>query len=107
MDLKITGKTALVTASTAGIGFAIAQTLYREGANVIVNGRSSDRVNEAVEKIMQMVPQRTSRVQGLPADLTSREGIGAIQKQFPQVDILINNLGHFEAKPMTEIREED
>jgi NAD(P)-dependent dehydrogenase (short-subunit alcohol dehydrogenase family) len=100
MDLQLNGKTALVTGSTAGIGFAIAQSLAREGARVIVNGRTQERVDAALAKL----PAGTI---GLAADLGSAAGIAAAVQRFPAVDILINNLGIFEPKPFEKIPDED
>jgi NAD(P)-dependent dehydrogenase (short-subunit alcohol dehydrogenase family) len=105
MDLQLTNKTALVTGSTAGIGFAIASLFAREGAAVVVNGRSQKRVDEAIEHIRRA--QKDSRVTGIAADLGGREGVEALTASVPQVDILVNNLGIFEPKPFTEIPDED
>jgi NAD(P)-dependent dehydrogenase (short-subunit alcohol dehydrogenase family) len=104
MDLKLTGKTALVTGSTAGIGFAIAESLAREGADVIVNGRTDDRVNAAVSSIQASTGNQT---QGLAADLGAAEGAAQAIKRFPEVDILVNNLGIFEPKAFEEITDGD
>ena len=101
MDLQLTGKTAFVTGSTAGIGFAIAESLAREGAGVIVNGRTQARVDAARAKL------GSAKAVGLAADLGSREGVALAIERFPAVDILINNLGIFEPKPFHEITDED
>jgi NAD(P)-dependent dehydrogenase (short-subunit alcohol dehydrogenase family) len=100
MDLQLKGKTALMTGSTAGIGFAIAQSLDREGARVIVNGRKADRVEGARAKL-------SSSAQGFVGDLGSAAGIAAVIERFPAVDILVNNLGIFEPKPFESIPDED
>lgn len=100
MDLQLQGKTALVSGSTAGIGLAIAQSLDREGARVIVNGRTQERVNAALNRLG---PAAT----GLAADLGSAAGIDAAIARFPAVDILVNNLGIFEPKPFESIPDED
>lgn len=100
MDLQLQGRTALVTGSTAGIGFAIAAALAHEGATVIVNGRTQARVDQAVAKL----PAGT---QGLAADLGTAAGCAQAIAQLPAVDILINNLGIFEPKPFPEIPDED
>src|SRR4051794_28623217 len=105
MDLKLTNKKALVTGSTAGIGFAIASLLAREGASVVVNGRSPQRVEEAVNRIRGEKPG--AEVTGVTADLGTREGVGLLTGKVPAVDILVNNLGIFEAKPFTEITDDD
>jgi len=101
MDLQLTGKTAFVTGSTAGIGFAIAESLAREGASVIVNGRTQARVDAARARL------GSAKAVGLAADLGSREGVALAIERFPAVDILINNLGIFEPKPFHEITDED
>lgn len=105
MDLQLNGKRALVTGSTAGIGLAIARTLKREGAMVVVNGRTEKRVSEAVKTVS--AAGGTGAVEGLAADLATAEGAEKAFAQFPDVDILVNNLGIFEPKPFEEIPDED
>jgi NAD(P)-dependent dehydrogenase (short-subunit alcohol dehydrogenase family) len=105
MDLQLKNKTALVTGSTAGIGFAIAQSLAAEGASVTVNGRTQGRVEEAIAKIKSAVKGAT--VNGVAADLSTADGCAAMVKQLPAVEILINNLGIFEIKPVLEIPDDD
>ena len=87
MDLGLTGKRVLVTGSTAGIGFAAAELFAREGARVILNGRSQERVDAAVAKV--------PGAEGIAADVGTAEGCAAIVKQFPEVDVLVNNAGIF------------
>src|SRR6267143_4866249 len=105
MDLKIKGKTAVVSGSTAGIGFAIAATLAAEGAKVIVNGRTEARVDVAVKKIRASVGNADLR--GVPADLGTAHGVETFLQQVPDADILVNNLGIFEPKPFLEIPDSD
>jgi NAD(P)-dependent dehydrogenase (short-subunit alcohol dehydrogenase family) len=105
MDLQISGKKALVTGSTAGIGLAIAEALAAEGVSVIVNGRSGERVNAALRQLRGKLP--TGQVEGLAADLGTAAGVKQATEMFPDVDILVNNLGIFEAKPFAEIPDED
>ena len=105
MDLQLTNKKALVTGSTAGIGFAIASLLAQEGATVVVNGRSQGRVEEAVRRIRR--EQKDAQVTGVAADLGTKEGVGLVTKTVPALDILVNNLGIFEAKPFPDITDED
>jgi NAD(P)-dependent dehydrogenase (short-subunit alcohol dehydrogenase family) len=105
MDLKLRGRTALVTGSTAGIGFAIARGLAEEGAKVIVNGRSESGVRGAVERIRKAVS--TAEVDGLAADAATAEGAEALHRRWPQVDILVNNLGIFAPQPFFEIKDEE
>jgi NAD(P)-dependent dehydrogenase (short-subunit alcohol dehydrogenase family) len=104
MDLGLKGKLAVVSGSTAGIGFAIARTLAREGARIVLNGRTEKRVSAAEDAIrMEM---RGAEVQGVAADLGTAKGIEEFIKQVPRADILVNNLGIFEIKPFLEIPDE-
>jgi NAD(P)-dependent dehydrogenase (short-subunit alcohol dehydrogenase family) len=105
MDLQLTNKRALVTGSTAGIGFAIASGLAQEGAAVVVNGRSQRRVEEAVRRIQGQ--RKDAQVTGIAADLGTKEGVGLLTGHLPAVDILVNNLGIFEPKPFVEITDDD
>ena len=105
MDLQLEGKRALVTGSTAGIGYAIAEGLAREGATVIVNGRTSARVEQALASLSKAGIR--GRVEGLPADLGTAEGVKSAIQKFPDVDILVNNLGIFDPKPFELIPDED
>jgi NAD(P)-dependent dehydrogenase (short-subunit alcohol dehydrogenase family) len=105
MDLKIKGKAAVVSGSTAGIGFAIAAALVAEGAKVIVNGRTEERVNAAVKKIRASV--ENADVRGIPADLGTSRGVETFLKQAPEADILVNNLGIFEVKSFLDIPDSD
>src|SRR6266436_6076315 len=105
MNLELDGKRALVTGSTAGIGYAIAEALAREGADVIVNGRTTKRVDESLKSIRASHPQ--AKVEGLAADLGNADGVRVAVERFPYVDILVNNLGIFEPKPFEQIPDED
>jgi NAD(P)-dependent dehydrogenase (short-subunit alcohol dehydrogenase family) len=105
MDLGLNGKTAVVSGSTAGIGFAIAASLAAEGAKVIVNGRSAARVSAAVERIRQRV--KNVDVWGVASDLGSLRGVEAFLQQVPDADILVNNLGIFEIKSFLDIPDSD
>ena len=111
MDLLIESKTAVVTGSTAGIGLAIAALLVSEGADVIVNGRTQERVDETVARIQSGAGnQKTEgggRVRGVAADLATAAGAAEFVKRIPETDILVNNLGIFEPKPFEEIPDED
>lgn len=96
MDLS--GRTALVTGSTAGIGFATAEALLKAGATVVVSGRSEERVAEAVGKL-----SGNGNVRGIAADLATAEGASELIAQLPDVDVLVNNMGIYGAKPVFEI----
>src|SRR6267378_6617608 len=100
MNLQLENKTALITGSTRGIGFAIARLLAEEGANVIVNGRSEASVKAAVTKIGK-------RAHGVAADVSTAVGCATLVKQTREVDILLNNAGIFEPKPFVEIPDAD
>jgi len=104
VDLKLNGKLALVTGSTAGIGFAIASTLAREGAQVIVNGRTQSGVDKAVSEIRSYT---SGEVIGFAGDLSTANAADELFKQFPNVEILVNNLGIFEPKAFEEIPDAD
>ncbi len=99
MDLQLEGKTALVSGSTAGIGLAIAAALAREGAITIVNGRTQTRVDQAMKS--------SGATHGIAADLGTEAGVRAAIARFPEVDILVNNLGIFEVKPFEQIPDSD
>ena len=105
MDLGLNGKLALVTGSTAGIGFAAAEVLAREGARVIVNGRTQPRVEEALAKLRKSVPG--AQVSGVAADVSGAAGCAQVVKSHPDVDVLVNNMGIFEPKPFDEIPDAD
>src|SRR4051812_19304958 len=94
MDLQLDGKLALVTASSGGIGLAIARSLAAEGARVIVNGRSASSVEKAVAQLRKDVPG--AKLEALAADNGTAEGCEVTVKAFPEVDILVNNLGIYE-----------
>lgn len=104
MDLQLNGKLALVSGSTAGIGYAIAHTLAREGAAVIVNGRTQTAVDEAVARIRA---ETQGTVHGHAGDLSRADAAQEAVRRFPGIGILVNNLGIFEPKPFEEIPDED
>jgi NAD(P)-dependent dehydrogenase (short-subunit alcohol dehydrogenase family) len=105
VDLKLTNKVALVTGSTAGIGFAIAQSLAAEGAHVYLNGRTQKRVDAAVAAIRSQTT--ANKVEGIIADFSSSAGAEAVIAKLPTVDVLVNNVGIFEPKPFAEIPDAD
>jgi NAD(P)-dependent dehydrogenase (short-subunit alcohol dehydrogenase family) len=101
MKLALEGKRALVTGSTAGIGLAVATALAKEGATVIVNGRAQQRVNQA------MRASASGAAYGVAADLGTAAGAEAVIARFPEVDILVNNVGYFEPKAFEQIADGD
>jgi NAD(P)-dependent dehydrogenase (short-subunit alcohol dehydrogenase family) len=105
MDLQLAKKRTLVSGSTAGIGLAIADALAREGAEVVVNGRTERRVQQACEQIRSRTAG--ARLLELAADLGTAAGISLAIERFPDVDILVNNLGIFEPKAFEEITDAD
>jgi NAD(P)-dependent dehydrogenase (short-subunit alcohol dehydrogenase family) len=105
MDLQLRDKLALVTGSTAGIGFGIATRLAAEGARVIVNGRTPERVAEAAVKIR--AANRPAQIEEFAADLSTAAAAAQAIERFPQVDILINNLGTYELKAFEKITDTD
>lgn len=105
MDLQLTDKVALVSGSTAGIGLAIATTLAQEGATVIINGRTQDRVNAAIDQIKQKTTD--AKLQGIAADLGTVNGANSLFQQIPEVDILVNNLGIYGAQAFAEISDDE
>src|SRR3989442_15906086 len=101
MNLQLENKFALVTGSTAGIGFAIAKALAAEGARVIVNGRTEARVAEAISSIRGDIP--SARLETLSLDLSKAEAAMETTKRYPDVDVLVNNLGVCQTKPFEQI----
>ncbi len=104
MRIDVSGRTALVTGSTQGIGLAIATGLARAGARVAVNGRSVERVRKAVEQIMD---ETGGEAVEATADVTTDAGTGELLAGLPDVDILVNNLGIFGAQPAMEITDDE
>jgi NAD(P)-dependent dehydrogenase (short-subunit alcohol dehydrogenase family) len=105
MDLGLKGKIAVVTGSTAGIGFAIASTLATEGADVVINGRTQQRVDAALETIRKHASN--AKLRGVAADMSSASGVQSFTKEAAEADILVNNVGIFEPKPFAEIPDAD
>jgi NAD(P)-dependent dehydrogenase (short-subunit alcohol dehydrogenase family) len=105
MNIDLTGKTAIVTGSTSGIGFAIARGLAESGARVILNGRGEERTGAAVARLRAASPGRD--VTGVAADLATEAGVESFLADVEDADILVNNLGIFEPKPFLEIPDAD
>jgi NAD(P)-dependent dehydrogenase (short-subunit alcohol dehydrogenase family) len=105
MDLQLNGKKALISGSTKGIGLAIAIALAREGAHVVINGRSDGSLAAALEQIRSAQPN--AAVEGFNGDLSLAGDVDGLRKQVPSLDILVNNLGIYEPKPFEEIPDEE
>lgn len=105
MNLELTSKKAFISGSTQGIGFAIAQQLLEEGAEVIINGRQKLKTEEAVFQLQQQFPDAT--ISGLAADFSNQQEVHHLLEQLNDIDILINNIGIFELKDFTTISDED
>lgn len=105
MNIDLTGKLALATGSTRGIGLATATGLARMGAEIIVNGREAAPVAEAIAKIRQAAP--TAIAHAAVFDLGRADGCAGLVAQFPEVDILVNNLGIYEPKAFFDIEDDD
>jgi NAD(P)-dependent dehydrogenase (short-subunit alcohol dehydrogenase family) len=105
MDLKLTDKTAFISGSTAGIGFAIAKRLLNEGARVIINGRTAETVDKAVKELKSS--DKNTNVSGIAADFSKVDEVNKLIRDLPEVNILINNAGIFEPKAFTDIPDED
>jgi NAD(P)-dependent dehydrogenase (short-subunit alcohol dehydrogenase family) len=105
MDISLTGRTALVTGSTQGIGLAIATGLARAGARVVVNGRDPGRCEDAATQVRDAAPD--SEVLAVAADVATAEGAATVHEAVPDVDVLVNNLGVFGARPVLEIDDDE
>ena len=105
MHFDLTGKLALVTGSTRGIGLAAARGLARMGAAVVVNGREQSAVDGAVSSIVD--DNTSAKLHGIAADLSNAAGCAAVIEAFPDVDILVNNMGVYEPKPFFDVSDED
>lgn len=101
MELGLKGRSALITGSTAGIGYAIARGLAAEGAKVVITGRTRERVDDTLARLENDVPGATAV--GIPADCATADGAQAVFARVPDVEILVNNLGIYERKPFFEI----
>ena len=101
MELGLNGKHALVTGSTAGIGYAIARGLAAEGAHVVLTGRTEANVDAALARLRQAMPE--AKVSGVAADCATAEGAATVFERVPELDVLVNNLGIYGRKPVFEI----
>jgi NAD(P)-dependent dehydrogenase (short-subunit alcohol dehydrogenase family) len=93
VNIDLSGKTAIISASTAGIGLAIATGIATAGAETIINGRTQEAVDRAIQAILKKV--RQAKLLGFACDLGTSEGCAALARAVPQADILVNNLGVF------------
>lgn len=105
MKIDLTGRTALVTGSTSGIGYASAKSLALAGASVVVNGRDKQRVDDAVDQLREEVG--STDITGVALDLATAEGAADLVAGLSDVDVLVNNLGIFGAVPVFEIPDEE
>src|SRR5690554_2122361 len=105
MDLKLKGKTAFISGSTQGIGYAIAQELLKEGVLVTINGREPEKTRNAREKLLEEFP--SAKIQAIAADFSKKEQVAQILPDLSDIDILINNVGIFETRSFEEITDED
>jgi NAD(P)-dependent dehydrogenase (short-subunit alcohol dehydrogenase family) len=105
VDLQLSSKTAFVSGSTQGIGFAITRQLLQEGATVIINGRKGEKTALAVQQLKEEIPG--AKVSGIAADFANAEEINQLLSLLPSIDILVNNVGIFELKEFAAIRDED
>src|SRR4051794_7190452 len=103
MDLGLRDRSVLVTGSTAGIGLAAAKLFASEGARVIVNGRTDERVSQAVAQIREAITN--AKAEGVAADLSSAAGADTLIQAFPDVDVLVNNAGVFRPVPFEDIQD--
>jgi NAD(P)-dependent dehydrogenase (short-subunit alcohol dehydrogenase family) len=105
MIIDLTGRKAVVTGSTGGIGRAIAEGLAQAGAAVVINGRGQDRVDAALQAMRARFPD--AQITGVAADLATAEGAASLIAQAAEADILVNNLGTANPKPFAEITDAD
>ncbi len=104
MDLQLKDKTALVTGSTEGIGFAIAKGLLKEGAKVYINGRTQEKIDECIQKLEAEIP--AANVEGIVADFSKVNEVDALIEKLPSVDILVNNVGIYGDQPFESTDDE-
>lgn len=106
MQIDLSGRTALVTGSTAGIGFATARGLAECGARVVVNGRTKQRVDDAMDTLRSVLGAGSGAVEGVAADLGTVDGVSDLTGRWPDVDVLVNNVAVFGLTPFEQITDE-
>ena len=100
MDLQLAGKRVFISGSTSGIGFGVASTFLKEGAHVIINGRTDATVTKAVQQLITTFPD--GKVEGISCDFSKPEAVDQLIKVLPEIDILINNVGIYESQSFSE-----
>jgi NAD(P)-dependent dehydrogenase (short-subunit alcohol dehydrogenase family) len=105
MNYNLEDKKCLVTGSTAGIGFAIATALAGEGAQVVINGRTDDRVAEAIDRIKKHQPE--AKLEAFAGDLSEPEQVAELDARFQRFDVVVNNLGTYQLKPFDQLTDDD
>jgi NAD(P)-dependent dehydrogenase (short-subunit alcohol dehydrogenase family) len=105
MNLELTQKTAFITGSTSGIGYAVAQGLLREGARVILNGRTESNLEKAVGALQKEFPR--AKISGLAADFSDKTAIPSLLERLPDLDILVNNVGIYASKSFGATSDEE
>tara|TARA_B000000441_G_C21634892_1_gene285637 strand:- start:305 stop:811 length:507 start_codon:yes stop_codon:yes gene_type:complete len=104
MDLKLKGKTAFISGSTQGIGFAIAQQLLQEGASVTINGRQKSKTEQSKQQLQKQFPD--SHISTISADFSKKDEVETLLQELTDIDILINNVGVFEVEEFQNITDE-
>jgi NAD(P)-dependent dehydrogenase (short-subunit alcohol dehydrogenase family) len=105
MDLKLNNKTVFISGSTSGIGFCVAKTFLREGAEVYINGRTESSISKAIERLKADFPD--GKVKGVVADFADAKSVNQLIQQLPDIDILINNVGIYASKSFFDTTDED
>jgi NAD(P)-dependent dehydrogenase (short-subunit alcohol dehydrogenase family) len=105
MDLQLQGKKVFISGSTAGIGFATAKSLAREGATIVLNGRSKEKLIAAIKHLQKEFPSVS--ITGLVADFSKSNEVEELLKQLTEIDILINNVGIYSSASFFETADEN